>query len=229
MNNIAIIPARGGSKRIPRKNIKDFLGKPIISYSIEAAIKSGLFNEVMVSTDDEEIANIAIKYGAKVPFFRSQKNSSDYSTTFEVIEEVLEKYNELKMTFNNICCIYPCAPLIQINKLKQAYELFIEKKYNTVFPVIRYSNPIQRALKLVDDKVEMFYPEMKNIRSQDLENSYFDAGQFYWTNTMNLLSQKSLFTNNTGTIILDELEAHDIDNEIDWLITEIKYSLLKNK
>jgi pseudaminic acid cytidylyltransferase len=229
MSNLALIPARGGSKRIHKKNIKEFNSQPIISYSIKSAIESNLFDEIMVSTDDHEIAETAIRYGAKVPFFRSQKNSSDFSTTFEVIEEVLEKYNEIQISFNNICCIYPCAPLIQINKLKLAYDLLIENNYNSVFPVIRYSNPIQRALKLVDDKVDMFYPEMKNIRSQDLENSYFDAGQFYWANTQKLLSQKSLYTNNTGAIILDELEAHDIDNEIDWLITEIKYSLLKNK
>jgi N-acylneuraminate cytidylyltransferase len=229
MSNLALIPARGGSKRIHKKNIKEFNSQPIISYSIKSAIESNLFDEIMVSTDDHEIAETAIRYGAQVPFFRSQKNSSDFSTTFEVIEEVLEKYNEIQIFFDNICCIYPCAPLIQINKLKLAYDLLIENNYNSVFPVIRYSNPIQRALKLVDDRVDMFYPEMKNIRSQDLENSYFDAGQFYWANTLKLLSQKSLYTNNTGAIILDELEAHDIDNEIDWLITEIKYSLLKNK
>jgi N-acylneuraminate cytidylyltransferase len=227
MPNIAIIPARGGSKRIPQKNIKDFNGIPIIAYSIRTAIDSNLFDEVMVSTDDQNIADIAIKYGAKVPFLRSEKNSNDFATTFNVIKEVIDAYKHINYYFDNICCIYPCTPLLKVIKLNLAYQLLIEKKYDTVFPVIKYPNPIQRSFKLIENKVELVYPKMQNIRSQDLENMYYDAGQFYWANTEKLLTQQALFTNNSGSIVLDELEAQDIDNETDWKITEIKYSLLK--
>lgn len=227
MPNIAIIPARGGSKRIPQKNIKDFHGIPIIAYSIRTAIDSNLFDEVMVSTDDQNIADIAIKYGAKVPFLRSEKNSNDFATTFNVIKEVIDAYKHINYYFENICCIYPCAPLLKAIKLNLAYQLLVEKKYDTVFPVIKYSTPIQRSFKLIENKVELVYPKMQNIRSQDLENMYYDAGQFYWANTEKLLTQQALFTNNSGSIVLDELEAQDIDNETDWKITEIKYSLLK--
>jgi pseudaminic acid cytidylyltransferase len=227
MNNLAIIPARGGSKRIPRKNIKKFLGKPILAYSIEAAIGSGLFSEVIVSTDDHEIAEIAQKYGAKVPFFRSAKNSGDFATTFDVVEEVIIKYAELGVTFADICCIYPCAPFVRLEILNEAYSLFKAKKFDSVFPVVKFSNPVQRALKMIGEKIIMVSPEFQNVRSQDLEPRYFDAGQFYWLNSLALLEQKLIFSNNSGSIILDELSAHDIDNEIDWEIAELKYSLIK--
>ena len=134
MNNLCLIPARVGSKRIPKKNIKDFLGKPIIAYSIEAAINSNLFSEIMVSTDNEEIAQIAIKYGAKVPFFRTNKNSNDFATTFDVIEEVIGAYRKENIEFNNACCLYPCAPFINSKKLKEAYEEFKKNKRDVVFP-----------------------------------------------------------------------------------------------
>jgi pseudaminic acid cytidylyltransferase len=226
MNNIAIIPARGGSKRIPRKNIKLFLGMPIVAYSIDIAIKSGLFNEVMVSTDDEEIANIALQFGANVPFFRSKENSNDTSTTLEVIEEVVNWYNEKDKFYDNICCIYPCAPFCTTLNLVNSYNLFIEKKFNTVFPVVQYSSPIQRALNLDNSIVSMSYPEFQNTRSQDLEKKYFDAGQFYWINTKNIFEQKNMYTDYSGCIIIDELNAQDIDNEIDWQIAELKYKLI---
>ena len=226
MNNIAIIPARGGSKRIPRKNIRNFVGKPIIAYSIEVAFKSGLFNEVMVSTDDEEIANIAKQFGASVPFFRSKLNSNDNSTTLEVIEEVVNMYIEINKHFDNICCIYPCAPFCTTMNLLNSYNLFIEKKFNTVFPVVQYSSPIQRALNLDINKISMSYPEFKNTRSQDLEKKYFDAGQFYWINTKKTFEQKNIYTDYSGSIIIDELNAQDIDNEIDWQIAELKYKIV---
>ncbi len=226
MNNIAIIPARGGSKRIPRKNIKDFLGKPIISYSIEAAIASGLFNEVMVSTDDEEIAKIAIKYGANVPFYRSQQNSNDFSTTLNVLEEVVEMYSKSKKKISNICCIYPCAPFISVEILKETYKLFYEKKFYTVFPVVQYSNPIQRSFKTDNCKISINEPKYQNTRSQDLEKNYYDAGQFYWIDTINTFKQGKIYTENSGCVIIDELRSQDIDNEIDWKIAELKYKLL---
>jgi pseudaminic acid cytidylyltransferase len=226
MNNIAIIPARGGSKRIPRKNIREFLGKPILSYSIDVALKSGLFSEVMVSTDDEEIANIALEYGANVPFFRSKLNSKDTSTTLEVIEEVVNMYTDIDKYFDNICCIYPCAPFCTTMNLLNSYNLFIGKKFNTVFPVVQYSSPIQRALNLDNNIISMSYPEFQNTRSQDLEKKYFDAGQFYWINAKKTFEQKNIYTDYSGSIIIDELNAQDIDNEIDWQIAELKYKLI---
>ncbi len=228
MSNLAIIPARGGSKRIPRKNIKDFFGKPIIAYSIEAALKSDLFDEVMVSTDDEEIAEIAVQYGAKVPFLRSVKNADDHATTVDVLIEVIEKYKAQGSTFENIACLYPSAPFTTSKKLKEAYTILISKKLDAVFPVMPFSFPVQRSLKMDAGKLEYFYPEFENSRSQDLEMAYHDAGQFYFINTSSLLINKSILSKNTGAILITELEAQDIDNETDWKIAEIKYELLQN-
>ena len=204
MPSIAIIPARGGSKRIPRKNIKNFLGKPIIAYSIEAAINSNLFNQVMLSTDDNEIASIALKYGAKVPFLRSKKNSNDFATTYDVIEETLLKYKELGNNFDFACCIYSCAPLIQIASLKEAFTVLKKNVLDTVFPVVPFSFPIQRALKLKEEKLSFFNPEFALTRSQDLEVSYHDAGQFYFMNCESVLKKKALLTDKTGAVVLDD-------------------------
>jgi pseudaminic acid cytidylyltransferase len=225
MNNLAIIPARGGSKRIPRKNIKLFLGKPIIAYSIEAALNSCLFEEVMVSTDDEEIAEISIKYGAKVPFLRSPNNSNDTATTFDVLAEVVFRYKNQGRRFDNLCCIYPCAPFCNNQSLAETYRLLIEKKFDTVFPVVQYSTPIQRALEVENDKITMVNPEFQNSRSQDLRRVYYDAGQFYWIQVSRTFEHKKIYSDFSGCIILDELSAHDIDTEIDWKIAELKYKL----
>lgn len=224
--NLCIIPARGGSKRIPRKNIKDFLGKPIIAYSIEAALKSELFDEVMVSTDDEEIAGIAKENGAKVPFFRSNKNADDFATTVDVLVEVIESYNNIWRNFDTICCIYPTAPFTRENKLKEAYKKLKEESLDSVFPVLPFSYPIQRALKLESYKISFFYPEFESSRSQDLEKAYHDSGQFYFMKTETLMRNKSIFSANTGGIIINDLEAQDIDTETDWKIAEIKYGML---
>jgi len=228
MNNIAIIPARGGSKRIPRKNIKNFLGMPIIAYSIRAAIESGLFKEVLVSTDDFEIASISEEYGAKVPFLRSVENSGDFATTSDVLFEVINNLKESNTIYDNICCIYPCAPLIKKENLVKAYNLMINNEFETVFPIVPYSTKIQRALKILGGKIEMFYPDFEQTRSQDLELAYYDSGQFYWIRNHLFLINKKIYTQKSGAIVLDELSAHDIDNEIDWKIAELKYSL-KNK
>ena len=226
MGNICIIPARGGSKRIPRKNIKPFLGKPIIAYSIEAALNSGLFEEVMVSTDDEEIAEIAKQYGANVPFLRSEKNSNDFATTFDVIEEVVLRYKEaLNTQFDNVCCLYSCAPFVTGETLKLAYQKLENKQFDTVFPVIAFSFPIQRALSKKEGKITMIDEKNLNVRSQDLEETYHDVGQFYWCKTGKLLSTKKLLTDNTGGIQISELEAQDIDTETDWKLAELKYQL----
>jgi pseudaminic acid cytidylyltransferase len=228
--NICIIPARGGSKRIPRKNIKNFLGKPIIAYSISVALNSGLFEEVMVSTDDTEIANIAIELGASVPFLRSLKNSNDFATTFDVIEEVVNNYKEIGREFENICCIYPCAPFVAEKKIKDTYDTLLAQCFDTVFPVIKYGFPIQRSLQMNDiGQINFIYPEHALTRSQDLPPSFHDAGQFYWLNVKACMNKKMIVTTNTGSLEISELEAHDIDNEIDWKIAELKYQILKNK
>lgn len=229
MNNIAIIPARGGSKRIPRKNIKDFLGKPIIAYSIEAALKSGLFEEVMVSTDDAEIAEIAIKYGAKVPFYRSNETSNDFATTMEVIQEVISEYKtHFGKVFDLVCCIYPTAPLIQVQQLKKGLDLLLAKKFDSVFPVVAFGYPIWRGLEITDEgKTKMVWPKYQNSRSQDLKNIYHDAGQWYWINIKQL--GETAFTQNSASILLSEEEVQDIDNLTDWKLAEMKYKLLYQK
>lgn len=227
MSNLCIIPARGGSKRIPRKNIRLFLGKPIIAYPIEAAIKSGLFDEVMVSTDDAEIVEIALKYGAKVPFMRTEKTSNDYATTFDVIEEVLTKYKDTNKDYDVVCCIYACAPFVTSNKLIKSYKMLETNNYDSVFPVIPFGFPIQRSLKFEEDKIKFFYPEFSLARSQDLEKSYHDAGQFYWMQINKCLEQKKILTENSGSIVISEMEGQDIDNEVDWKLAELKYRLLE--
>jgi pseudaminic acid cytidylyltransferase len=227
MTKIAIIPARGGSKRIPKKNIKSFLGKPIIAYSIEAAIKSNLFDQVIVSTDDKEIADIALQHGALVPFTRSEKNSDDFATTFDIIEEVLRWYQKQNITIELACCLYATAPFITSELLHEALKKLISNQFDTVFPVIRYSFPIQRAIKKVNDngKMSLFQPEHLNSRSQDLEPAFHDAGQFYFFKPDEVLEKKKVWTNNSGIIEIDELLAQDIDNETDWKLAELKYQL----
>jgi len=227
MANLCIIPARGGSKRIPRKNIKDFLGKPIIAYSIEAALGSELFDEVMVSTEDEEIAQIAQIFGAEVPFFRSKETANDYATTFDVIKEVVQQYRKIGKSFENICCIYACAPFVNSTRIKESLQILQDRNFDSVFPIIPFGFPIQRALKSEREKVSFFYPQFSLSRSQDLEKSYHDAGQFYWMNVKICLEKGNILTDNTGSIILSELEGQDIDNDVDWKIAEIKYELLQ--
>jgi pseudaminic acid cytidylyltransferase len=229
MSSIAIITARGGSKRIPRKNIKPFLGKPIIAYSIEAALASGLFAEVMVSTDDAEIAAIAKHYGATVPFMRSANNANDFAPTVEVIIEVLEEYRKLGKHFEWGLCLYPTAPFVTDTALKKAYETFMAGHYDTVFPVVPFSYPVYRGLKIEDGKTRMVWPENLTKRSQDLPTVYHDAGQFYMFKTEPLMQQKKLWTDNTASIILTEMETQDIDTEIDWQLAELKYRLLHGK
>lgn len=180
----------------------------------------------MVSTDDSEIAEIAKQYGAKVPFFRSSKNSNDHATTMDVIQEVLSEYSAQKIAFSSVCCIYATAPLIKINDLNRGYEKLINEGFSTVFPVSRFSYPIWRSLKIEEDQVRMNWPKFSETRSQDLPDAYHDAGQWYWLRPNKSL--KSLFTENSGAIIIDDLQVQDIDNESDWQLAEIKYELLQN-
>lgn len=227
MKKIAIIPARGGSKRIPRKNIKNFLGQPIIAYSIESALKSDVFDEVMVSTDDQEIAHIAKHYGATVPFFRSAALSSDMAMTAPVLIEVLHAYSQLKINFEYCCCIYPCAPFLNPQRLADGMNLLVEKNVDGVLPVVKFSYPPQRCLVLREEKLQMLHPENYNTRSQDLEPYFHDAGQFYCLKASSLLLEKKLYCKNTLPIILPEIEVQDIDSEEDWLLAEMKFKFLQ--
>jgi N-acylneuraminate cytidylyltransferase len=230
MNTLAIITARGGSKRIPRKNIKPFLGKPIIAYSIESAINSGLFDEVMVSTDDDEIAETAQRFGASIPFIRSAKNANDFATTSDVIVEVLGQYKQIEKTFDYAICIYPTAAFVSSDLLIKGFELLINGNYDTVFPAMKFGFPIQRAIKLNKaNRIEMLQPEHLRTRSQDLEQTYHDCGQFYWIDVEKFQQKQEIWTDNSGILILSEMEAHDIDNLEDWDIAEFKYQLIIKK
>lgn len=228
MKSIAIITARGGSKRIPKKNIKEFCGKPIIAYSIEAAIGSGVFDEVMVSTDSEEIAEIAKAYGARVPFMRSEKTSDDYATTSDVINEVIEKYSELGQEFDCICCIYPTAPFVTSEKLSNAVNIVETSDVEGVIPVVRFSFPPQRAFVVENEKLKYKYPEFALARSQDLEPHYHDCGQFYVCKTAAFLRCGSMVAENIMPLVVPEEEVQDIDTLSDWNIAEMKYSLINN-
>lgn len=225
MRRLAIIPARGGSKRIPRKNVKKFLGRPIIAYSIEAALQSGLFDEIIVSTNDEEIAKIATKYGANVPFMRSEENASDHATTTDVMMEVLEYYKNRGISFRYACCIYPTAPFISSFKLTTAYYKMKREHLDCVFPIVPFNYPIQRGLSLENGKVRMINEQHTKTRTQDLEIAYHDSGQFYWFDVKQAMAKKALLTDNTGAIILNEMDCHDIDTDDDWNVAEFKYFL----
>lgn len=227
--NIAIITARGGSKRIPHKNRKEFCGKPIIEYSIEAAKQAGIFDTVMVSTDDNKIAEIAKNAGAEVPFMRSAETSNDYATTADVLIEVLEKYKERGIRYENACCIYPTAPFVTGNKLRQAMDMLVNEKKDSVIPVVPFSFPPLRGMVINDGKLEYKWQEYAMKRSQDLEEIYHDCGQFYAFRVEPFEKEKKLVTDNTAGMIISELEVQDIDNETDWELAEMKYRLLKEK
>ncbi len=229
MKTLAMITARGGSKRIPRKNIKEFNGKPIIAYSIEAALKSGAFDEVMVSTDDEEIADIARKYGASVPFMRSEKTANDFATTVDVIDEVISEYHSLGKDFDLFACIYPTAPFITADKLKEAVDKLSASDADSLIPVVRFSYPPQRAMEIHDGRLVFRQPENLSKRSQDLEPHYHDAGQFYVVKTESFLENKGIMVGQILPMELSELEVQDIDNEVDWKLAEMKYKLLQDK
>lgn len=228
MKPYAIITARGGSKRLPKKNIREFLGKPIIAYSIEAALESGLFEEVMVSTDSSEIAEIAKKYGATVPFMRSKNTSNDYANTIDVLDEVVEMYRKGGVTFEEFCCIYPTAPFITPDKLNKSYKLLQENDVFNVIPMVQFSFPPQRGMRLNDNNfIEPIDLNGINSRSQDLPIVYHDCGQFYWIKTAQYLQNSDILNNHTKPYFISELEAQDIDNENDWKLAEIKYKYMK--
>ncbi|MCI9313939.1 MAG: pseudaminic acid cytidylyltransferase [Lachnospiraceae bacterium] len=227
-SSIAIITARGGSKRIPRKNIRDFCGRPIITYSIEAALQSGLFDEVMVSTEDEEIARIAREAGAQVPFMRSSASAGDYASTDDVIMEVLEAYRKQDREFETFCCLYPTAPFVTAQKLQDAMGLL--EKADSVMPVVAFSFPPQRCMVLNEaGELRMKWPEHARTRSQDLEPYYHDCGQFYCCRTALFKEYKTTDLPHMVPVIMSELEVQDIDNPDDWEIAEVKYRRMMNR
>lgn len=227
MKTLAIITARGGSKRIPRKNIKEFCGKPILAYSITAALEAGIFDEVMVSTDDEEIAKVAKQYGAKVPFFRSKENADDFSTTRDVVLEVISSYEETGQYFDKVCCIYPTAPFLTAKCLKEAMEQLVTKGVDSVVPVVRFDFPPQRGLVIREGEAKFRWPEFALTRSQDLEPFYHDVGQFYCLNTESFRKQKLLFMEHTIPYELPESRVQDIDTLEDWAMAELKFKMLQ--
>lgn len=223
MSTIAIIPARGGSTRVPGKNIRQFCGKPVIQYSIEAALKSGIFDEVMVSTDDETIAEIARQAGANVPFMRSAKNSDSYATTRAVLLEVLEEYEKRGKRFDTMACIYPCAIFVTPEKLRNAYNMMRQVPgANAVTPVVAFSSPPQRAMVVKEGFLTYAYPQYINTRTQDLEKIYHDCGQFYFWDVDAYLNNTTGIWN-TVPYVMPEEEVQDVDNESDFRIAELKY------
>ena len=224
---IAIIPARGGSKRIPRKNIKNFHGKPIIAYSIDAAKKSNCFDKIIVSTDDQEIADIAINYGAEVPFLRPQEIAGDHATTMEVIQHALSWCESEQWQVDKVCCIYPTAPFLLAEDIQKGLAKLSQPKTEYAFSATAFSFPIQRAIVLnKEHAVSMFYPEHANTRSQDLQQGYHDAGQFYWGKSTAFLSGKAIFAAHSKAIILPRKRVQDIDTFEDWEFAEYLFSLL---
>ena len=229
MKSLAIIPARFGSKRILNKNIKSFCGYPIIKYSIDAALESDCFNEVMVSTDDRNIADIAIKLGARVPFLRSLKNSNDYAGLADVVEEVLLNYKKAGKEFDFFCCLLATAPFVKSFMLGDSFKQC--KKNNNidaVIPVVKFDYPIQRSFKIENGLLKMNWPDNYNKRSQDLEYAYHDSGQFYWVKTEQFLKEKTFFLQKSFPYELLNLEVHDIDVPEDWIIAEFKYKFLND-
>lgn len=227
MRRIAIITARGGSRRIPRKNIKEFCGKPILAYSVEAALRSGLFDRVMVSTDDAEIAGIAESYGAEVPFFRSPENANDFAVTADVLKEVLREYERRGERFDTVCCVYPTAPFVTAERLMEAVKLLEESGADSVLPVVRFGFPPQRCVVVKDGLLRFQWPEYAQARSQDLEPYYHDVGQFYCLKAESFKAQGKLVMDRTVPLILSEMEVQDIDTEEDWRIAEVKFRLLQ--
>jgi pseudaminic acid cytidylyltransferase len=221
--NIAIIPARGGSKRIPRKNIKFFLGKPIIAYSIQTALDSKLFDKVIVSTDDKEIARVSKEYGAEVPFFRPKELSDDFTGTNDVVKHTINWLVGQGIEVNNVCCIYATAPFVKQQYLKEGFEKLQNSDKSFAFSVTSFAFPIQRAVKINNDEISMFYPQHLITRSQDLEGAYHDAGQFYWGKAQAFLDDEVIFSEKSIPVVLPRYLVQDIDTLEDWHRAELMY------
>lgn len=229
---LAVIPARGGSKRIPRKNIKLFGGKPMIAWSIEAAIASECFDRIIVSTDDEEIAQVARNLGADVPFIRPQALSDDHTGTIPVVAHAIEWQNKQGEIASDACCIYATAPFLQPNDIVKGYQVLLSSNADYAFSVTSYAFPIQRAIRITNSqRVQMFQPEHFNTRSQDLEDAWHDAGQFYWGHSSAWLAQQPLFTDAAAPVPMPRYRVQDIDTPEDWERAEwlLKSMNLSNK
>lgn len=226
--NIAIIPARGGSKRIPRKNINDFCGKPMIAWSIEAALKSSCFDRVIVSTDDQEIAEVAQKYGAEVPFIRPAELANDFAGTIPVVKHATEWLIQHQQKPSLVCCLYATAPFVTAKDLQRGLLQQQQTNAAYTFTVTSYPFPIQRAIKITpQNSVEMFSPEYFNSRSQDLEEAYHDAGQFYWGKAEAWLEEKTIFSPESTPLVLPRHRVQDIDTQEDWIRAEMMFQVLK--
>tara|TARA_Y100000590_G_scaffold112183_1_gene127921 strand:- start:25026 stop:25727 length:702 start_codon:yes stop_codon:yes gene_type:complete len=230
LNSICIIPARSGSKRIKNKNIKKFLGKPIISYSIKAAKKSGCFNKIIVSTDSVKISKIAIKYGADVPFIRSKKLSNDRAMLRPVIKDALLKIIKIYGKPKYICYITSTAPLLMIKDLKYGYQKIKKRDAKIVFAITEYKYPTQRALKInKNEKIEMISSKYRFVHSQNLEKTFHDAGLFYWAKTDEILKNTPTLSKNSYPIIIPNYRAVDIDDKNDWKSAEVAYKAFIKK
>jgi pseudaminic acid cytidylyltransferase len=224
---LAVIPARGGSKRIPRKNIREFCGKPIIARSIEVALASGCFDRVIVSTDDREIAEIALCHGAEAPFVRPSRLAGDFTPTVPVIAHAIQFYLHQNVRVDHCCCLYATAPFCRAQDLSLGLEILIEKQLEYVLPVTAFRYPIQRAVKIrADGRIEMFDKRRYESRSQDLEPAYHDAGQWYWGTSAAWLDGKPVIDSDTLPVILPAQRVCDIDTEEDWVQAELMFRAL---
>lgn len=227
---LAVIPARGGSKRIPRKNIKDFCGKPIIAWSIEAALQSECFDAVIVSTDDPEIAAVARQWGAQVPFMRPAALADDHTGTTPVMRHAIEWFLQQGQSSEQVCCIYATAPFVSAADIRRGHELLVENDCDYAFSVTSYPFPIQRAIRITSKgRVEMFHPEHFDTRSQDLEEAWHDAGQFYWGRAKAWIEGKVLFTPEAVPVRLPRHRVQDIDTAEDWLRAEWMFKAIQGK
>jgi pseudaminic acid cytidylyltransferase len=227
---LAVIPARGGSKRIPRKNIRPFCGRPMIAWSIEAAMQSGCFQQVVVSTDDDEIADIARAWGAGVPFKRPANLADDHTATLPVIAHAIEWYQHHGDIPTHICCVYATAPFVQSEDIRTGLSLLERHGCDYVFPVTSYPFPVQRAIRITPSgRVEMFNPENFNTRSQDLEEAYHDAGQFYWGLSEAWLKKRPIFSSGATPLVLPRYRVQDIDTMEDWEMAERMFEAMRAK
>ncbi|MDA8162358.1 MAG: pseudaminic acid cytidylyltransferase [Desulfobacteraceae bacterium] len=228
--NIAIIPARGGSKRIPRKNIKDFCGRPVIAYSIDAALSCGLFERVIVSTDDADIASVARRYGAETPFLRPAELSGDFTATADVVIHAIEWLKTGGFSPENVCCIYATAPFITSELLRNSFDKLKTSCATAVFPVTTFPACIFRALKIGDDgRLAMIWPEHELARSNDLPVAYHDAGQFYWLDCGRFMEEKRIYSRDSAPVILPRYLVQDLDTTEDWATAERMFETLRMK
>ena len=222
---LCVIPARGGSKRIPRKNIREFCGKPMISWSIDAALQSGCFDRIVVSTDDVEIAEVAVACGAEVPFMRPTDLSNDYVATRPVVNHTIMEISRSYRMPTVVCCLYATAPFVTVSHLRDALDKLISEKLDFVFSAATFSYPIQRAFRVLPGGgLERCYPQHRNTRSQDLEEIYHDAGQFYWGRCKAFLDEVDTVSENSRAFLLPRYRVHDIDTEEDWKRAETIFS-----